>query len=385
MVPFPRYCHIYQEFIDGNFTVNKNKIPFCAVGVDHALEHINHVMKVAGGLVGTTQNASARERFFLTAPELSRLSEEAHEMSGSLTATRKQHHDLSRVVWTRQEENILKLKNVIVSFMNPMMHKSEYLTNIITKMVMPTQVQKDICNHDEIGQQEYVTFVEKRINKNEVNIWARMKKVQLKMWKSIRKTVKHKLADQRVEMKDDRSLFSRMLIVAHSRPEVNLKKAIGQHEFTSLPRALFAIDGTLLPSTEKSKLMAILEELPNQETTTSGQQTEVATEDGEQPEDISDVMLPPKKVAVIDGMAVVHAMGKPTWIKTCANWADHFIATLESKVEEYEEIHLVFDRTKIILHSLDAVQRRVITPNGLVCFEHRIWCARFTIGVTAHF
>ena len=29
--------------------------------------------------------------------------------------------------------------------------------------------------------------------------------------------------------------------------------------------------------------------------------------------------------------------------------------------------------------------RRVITPNGLVCFEHRIWCARFAIGVTAHF
>ena len=133
---------IYQEFIDGNFTVNKNKIPFCAVGVDHALEHINRVMKVAGGLVGITQNASARERFFLTAPELNRLSEEAHEMSDTLTATRKQHHDLSRVVWTRQEENILKLKNVIVSFMNPMMHKSEYLTNIITKMVMPTQCKK---------------------------------------------------------------------------------------------------------------------------------------------------------------------------------------------------------------------------------------------------
>ena len=90
-------------------------------------------------------------------------------------------------------------------------------------MVMPTQVQKDICNQDEIGQQEYVTFVEKRISKNEVNIWARMKKVQLKMWKSIRKTVKHKLADQIVEMKDDRSLFTRILIVARSRPEVNLK------------------------------------------------------------------------------------------------------------------------------------------------------------------
>ena len=52
---------LHQEFIDGNFVVNKNQIPFCAIGVDHALEHINRIMKVTGGLVGITQNASAGE------------------------------------------------------------------------------------------------------------------------------------------------------------------------------------------------------------------------------------------------------------------------------------------------------------------------------------
>ena len=45
---------IHQEFIVGNFVVNKNQIPFCAIGVDHALEHINRIMKVTGGLVGIT-------------------------------------------------------------------------------------------------------------------------------------------------------------------------------------------------------------------------------------------------------------------------------------------------------------------------------------------
>ena len=72
-----------QEFIDGNFVVNKNQIPLCAIGVDHALEHINRITKVTGGLVGITQNANAQERFFLTAPELSRLAEEAQVMAGS--------------------------------------------------------------------------------------------------------------------------------------------------------------------------------------------------------------------------------------------------------------------------------------------------------------
>jgi len=44
-------------------------------------------MKVTGGLVGITQNASARERFFHTAPELSRLAEEAHTMAGTSSYT----------------------------------------------------------------------------------------------------------------------------------------------------------------------------------------------------------------------------------------------------------------------------------------------------------
>ena len=77
---------IRQEFMSGNFAVNKNRIPFCAIGVDHALERINRMMKVTGGLVGITQNASARDRFFLTGPELSRLAEEARVMAGSPTA-----------------------------------------------------------------------------------------------------------------------------------------------------------------------------------------------------------------------------------------------------------------------------------------------------------
>jgi len=58
------------------------------------------------------------------------------------------------------------------------------------------------------------------------------------------------------------------------------------------------VSGELLPSTDKSKLMAILEELPNK---TGGDQ---------QPEDVT-ASLPPGKVTVIDGMAVVQAMGKP--------------------------------------------------------------------------
>lgn len=280
-------------------------------------------------------------------------------MAGTPTTSRNVHHDLSMAVWTRQEENIVKLKNVIESFMNPMKHEGDELINIITKVVMPPQIQKDICSQDEIGQQKYTAFVNERINTQEVNIWARMTKVQLKTWKSARKTVKHKLADKIVEMKDDRSLFARMMIVARSRPELNLKEAIGQHEFTVLPRALFAIDGTLLPCTDKSKLMSILEELPNHDKSKDGQQVENTTVADVQPETSTEsVLLPQKKVTVMDGMAIVQAMGKPPWIKTCAQWAAHFISILDSKGKQYDEIHLVFDRYDLTSSLKEATRER---------------------------
>ena len=55
---------IYAEFQNGNWVLNKNPcVPFCALGADHTLEHINCSMKVTGGLVGITLNPSAQAKF----------------------------------------------------------------------------------------------------------------------------------------------------------------------------------------------------------------------------------------------------------------------------------------------------------------------------------
>ena len=48
---------ILKEFENGNWVVNKNsESSFCALGADHAHEHVNRSMKVTGGLLGITQN-----------------------------------------------------------------------------------------------------------------------------------------------------------------------------------------------------------------------------------------------------------------------------------------------------------------------------------------
>ena len=75
--------NINAEFQNRNWVVNNNsKVSFCGLGAHNALEHINRSMKVSGGLVSITQNPSARAKFFLIAPELACLAEQAKEIAG---------------------------------------------------------------------------------------------------------------------------------------------------------------------------------------------------------------------------------------------------------------------------------------------------------------
>ena len=68
---------------------------------------------------------------------------------------------------------------------------------------MSEEVKTNVCHQDEIGQRAYADFAKEQINSNKVEIRARMKKLKLKLWKSSRKVVKHKYADQVEELKDD--------------------------------------------------------------------------------------------------------------------------------------------------------------------------------------
>ena len=129
---------IYQEFQNGNWVVNKNeKVAFCAVGADNALEHVNRSMKVSGGLIGITLNPSARTKYFLIAPELAKLAEEAKLMAGTSSKTQTSHHNLTTVVRLREERNVQQLTASIQRFTNPftvegpdLMMNDSYLTSM---------------------------------------------------------------------------------------------------------------------------------------------------------------------------------------------------------------------------------------------------------------
>ena len=92
---------LQEEFMKGNFCINKNDIPFCAIGPDDAIGIANKIMRIQGGLKALTQQPAALARWFLIAPELSRLAAEAETLVGIQTHCSTYHHDLSTAVISR--------------------------------------------------------------------------------------------------------------------------------------------------------------------------------------------------------------------------------------------------------------------------------------------
>jgi len=125
---------IYDEFRNGNWVVNKNsQVSFCCLGADNGLENINHSMKVGGGLVGITLNPSTRAKFFLIAPELARLAEEAKDMAGVSKKIEDQHHSLTTAVLSREEKNVSKLTTTIRSYTDPFTEPGDDFFNLVRR------------------------------------------------------------------------------------------------------------------------------------------------------------------------------------------------------------------------------------------------------------
>ena len=180
------------------------------------------------------------------------------------------------------------------------------MINLVTKVIMPEKVKNDICERGEIGKKLFETLVTDRIKTNKVNLWSPMKRRKLLTWKDSEKVLKLSCKDKVIELKEDRSLFVKLMAVCKSRPEINIKEVIGQYEFSVAPRSLFAPDGTMLHCSAESALMTILVKLGGESSqrTTTGPQ--ISANESVNMEPSSQM-----RVAVADAMTELQSLGKP--------------------------------------------------------------------------
>ena len=349
--------------------MTKGVAGFTAIAPDQGIEQENRTLKVIGGIVGITQNEKALDKFFLIAPELSKLLHEfAAEYGSDNNDKSTQHHEITGGKLSRMMKNARKLTDVFREHGDPFMapEDEDEIYSLLTKEVMTETVSQDILERDEIGQRIFVEFDTERLTEGRLCVWDKITKKKLKTFKTANATIEINAGGKLVKIKEERGLLQRLIVISRSRPQLDLKKCIGMYEFGVVPRSLFASDGTVLLAYDKAKILHHLELLvsneqqvrhtPAMETSTSvtsnnenGQGMEVS-EIAHAPDVTREGLSglndtsPKYKVIIIDGMALVNAIPKTERIKTCKDFEQVFLDQLSTMAGDYDEVRLVFDR-----------------------------------------
>ena len=82
----------WNSLESGKFSVVKNKLPFVAIGVDHAGEQENKLLKLEGGLTGIANNENDPNRFLLTAPILRQFCDDFYLLNNLTIISNQEKH-----------------------------------------------------------------------------------------------------------------------------------------------------------------------------------------------------------------------------------------------------------------------------------------------------
>ena len=117
---------------------------------------------------------------------------------------------------------------------NPFTQETEPLVNFATGVVLPVDIADGLVSSTKKGHDQLNTFVEKRLNTNQISFWDPISKLKVKTFEVTKKKVQVKAAnDKLVTVGADRDLFGRLLIAAII-GQINLKEVLC-HELSPIP------------------------------------------------------------------------------------------------------------------------------------------------------
>ena len=330
-------------FLQDNMSVNKTPMPFSAIGPDHAIEHENRAMKVQGGIKGIANYESTLDKHFLILPEMNQQNTTFCDMFNVTSKKRDEHYQLMGSLSKQMPDNKAKSKDLLVLH-NSNFEDCEQLFNVVTKTVLDTKSADQFLSCEEEGEKLLTNYVEERINGTQ-SIWEPIPRRNLP---TFAETVK--LQEKIITLKEERKLLTRLTIASRQRPEINLAFYIGNFEFSAVSRSLFARNGSMHLSSDKSVVIHEIKKM---------------TENKELEKEASSTNN--EGVIIFGVMAIVQKIKKTSDLKTCSDFAKVFIDILINESRGYKQIRLIFDG--YMKHSLKEQTREKRTKGKVVHFK----------------
>ena len=276
-------------------------------------------MKDEGGIIGLTQDQEALLRWAVAGPALVRvISEFESAMVGKReSASPKSHHEQTDATQKRFASHVTALIRVLEGMGSPFEEDSKDLLRLHTKDIMDQQSIECLTTIQSKGQEQYATFVNERLKKNNLPITATITKNKIVLFNI--QARRSKKGDAKVSLlKSESSLFARLYVACQTR-DGNLDNFFS-HENHPFPPSLSSYGQ--LRFGKKSDLISCLEQ---------------------QIESTHDVR-PETQVSIMDGAVLVNML-RPGGCKTFSDYAVKvFVPHVKREQNHAQRVDIVWDQ-----------------------------------------
>ena len=200
---------------------------------------------------------------------------------------------------------------------------------LMTKEIIPKSAKESILAFEKQGSSAMKSFVEERIC-GDSNLWDKIPKCKNIFWNATTKVLKLQAKSEVLTIRASAGLMSRLLIIARSSRQIDLEDVIGNYEFSVSNRVLMKLDGSVHPTVDKSKVIALIEKLST---------------------DVPDAAPIPDHYTntclIIDAMAVVQELMSVKPLVNCKSLSDAFVSIIDSKARRYDLTRVIFDNYSV--------------------------------------
>jgi hypothetical protein len=325
--------------------------------------------KISNGIIGITRNDPARDRFCTTWAERSHITNDTKVLfgldddpeeeaisthKGTLPSSVTQSENaIQKLVAQFQSFNVFRVNlkkssrddiddvNEQISLHsftpgctnieqdNMAQHfpaKTLQLISISSNDVATEAIKTDLLTAEERGKKLVQHNAQQRLIDQSIKFFDPLKRNNPKTFSTLHKNISNNTLKQKKTVKADRKLIQRLFNASQSGRKVDMQNIL-KHELSPMPLSLSKLDGEM-NSTAKAEMLDIL------------------TKNIVIPAVISQPDGDTKSCVLIDGHALIHAIGKPSNCCTFNDYADVFIQIVCSKFGDYvQRVDVVFDRS----------------------------------------
>ncbi|MES9880098.1 MAG: hypothetical protein ABW185_04375 [Sedimenticola sp.] len=317
---------VKNEFEKGNFVVKGSDQRFNQVDPDHSQEWLNGTGKKGGGIVGITKTTSALSRWALSYNLRALIATKTRALFMVGHDDQMIHNEATPARTTRDNEDESKIVTVLQRFnvFAPDMPLNS-LQNIATKDLATDDIQESLLNAEKFGQERLDTFVKERLiisndDTTKCKLRDPLHKSKALTFSSLYVTEKEGKGNTST-MKVDRNILQRLITAYQAGRKVDLDEIL-QHELMPVPVAIASTNGSL--RTGNKSVLA-----------------DVMTKNVTCPPDIE---IDQPSCIVIDGQALVVALGKPAGVTNFGELADVFLELVIKTGRPFNRIDVTFDQ-----------------------------------------